>query len=148
MQEALQTAVLDQPNAYYPQPCCPSPYHAFPATLGLEFEIGADDEAALQAIAAALAEHDAVGRYSTWPHPVNMALVNVGFEYAKAWIEGTITERNDAEALNDLFAQTYGEGVATIENYTNAEGTTFDNYYTVMLTPVDFNDYLVEDAAA
>ena len=56
MQEALQTAVLDQPNAYYPQPCCPSPYHAFPATLGLEFEIGADDEAALQAIAAALAE--------------------------------------------------------------------------------------------
>ena len=148
MQEALQTAVLDQPNAYYPQPCCPSPYHAFPATLGLEFEIGADDEAALQAIAAALAEHDAVGRYSTWPHPVNMALVNVGFEYAKAWIEGTITERNDAEALNNLFVETYGEGVATIENYTNAEGTTFDNYYTVMLTPVDFNDYLVEDAAA
>ena len=56
-------------------------------------------------------------------------------EYAKAWIEGTITERNDAEALNNLFVQTYGEGVATIENYTNAEGTTFDNYYTVMLTP-------------
>ena len=55
-----------------------------------------------------------------------MALVNVGFEYAKAWIEGTITERNDAEALNNLFVQTYGEGVATIENYTNAEGTTFD----------------------
>ena len=48
----------------------------------------------------------------------------------------------------DLFNQTYGEGVATIEKYTNAEGTTFDNYYTVMLTPVDFNDYLVEDAAA
>ena len=89
-----------------------------------------------------------MGRFSTWPHPVNMALVNVGFEYAKAWIEGTITERNDAEALNNLFVETYGEGVATIENYTNAEGTTFDNYYTVMLTPVDFNDYLVEDAAA
>ena len=110
MQEALQTAVLDQPNAYYPQPCCPSPYHAFPATLGLEFEIGADDEAALQAIAAALAEHDAVGRYSTWPHPVNMALVNVGFEYAKAWIEGTITERNDAEALNNLFVRDLRRG--------------------------------------
>ena len=46
MQEALQTAVLAQPNAYYPQPCCPSPYHAFPATLGLELEIGGDDEAA------------------------------------------------------------------------------------------------------
>ena len=147
MQPAMQAAILDLDNAYYPLPCCPSPYHGFPATLGLELELG-DDEAALKAIAEKLAEHDAVGRFSTWPHPVNMALVNVGFEYAKAWIEGTITERNDAEALNDLFAQTYGEGVATIENYTNAEGTTFDNYYTVMLTPVDFNDYLVEDAAA
>lgn len=147
MQEALQTACLDQPNAYYPQPCCPSPYHAFPATLGLEFEIGSDDEAALKAIASALAEHDAVGRYSTWPHPVNMAIVNIGFEYAKAYIEGTITERNDAASLNAMFDATYGEGVATIENYTNAEGTTFDNYYTVMLTPVDFNDYL-EDTAA
>ena len=28
MQEPLQTAILSQPNAYYPQPCCPSPYHA------------------------------------------------------------------------------------------------------------------------
>ena len=36
MQEPLQTAILTQPNAYYPQPCCPSPYHAFPAALGLE----------------------------------------------------------------------------------------------------------------
>ena len=39
MQPSLQAAVLDEPNAYYPQPCCPSPYHAFPATLGLELEI-------------------------------------------------------------------------------------------------------------
>ena len=79
---------------------------------------------------------------------MNMAIVNIGFEYAKAWIEGTVTERNDSEALNALFNEVYGEGVATIENYTNADGETFDNYYTVMLTPVDFNDYLVEDTAA
>ena len=57
---------------------------------------------------------------------------------------------NESDALISFqqVTKTYGEGVATIENYTNAEGTTFDNYYTVMLTPVDFNDYLVEDAAA
>ena len=53
MQEALQTAVLAQPNAYYPQPCCPSPYHAFPASLGLEaLEVGGDDTDALKQIAA------------------------------------------------------------------------------------------------
>ena len=26
--------------------------------------------------------------------------------------------------------------------YTNAEGTTFDNYYTILLAPVDFAEYL------
>ena len=58
MQPSLQTAVLDQPNAYYPQPCCPSPYHGFPSTLGLELEVGGNDEEALHEIALALQEHD------------------------------------------------------------------------------------------
>ena len=140
MQPSLQTAILTQPNAYYPQPCCPSPYHAFPATLGLELAIGGDDNEALKAIAAKLVEYDAVGRYSTWASPVNMALIEVGVEYAKGYIDGAITEKNDGAKLAEMFnAKIEGAKVA---NYTNAEGTTFDNYYTVLLAPVDFNDYL------
>ena len=140
MQPSLQTAILTEPNAYYPQPCCPSPYHAFPATLGLELAIGGDDNEALKAIAAKLTEYDAVGRYSTWASPVNMALIEVGVEYAKGYIDGTITSRNDGAKLAEMFnAKIQGAKVA---NYTNAEGTTFDNYYTVLLAPVDFNDYL------
>ncbi len=140
MQEPLQTAILTQPNAYYPQPCCPSPYHAFPAVLGLELDLSGNNEAALKAIAAELQKYDAVGRYSTWPAPVAMSMIEIGFDYAKAYIEGTIEGRNNAEALKALFVEKLGG--ATIENYTNAEGTTFDNYYTVLLQPVDFNDYL------
>ena len=140
MQPSLQAAILDQPNAYYPQPCCPSPYHAFPATLGLELEIGGDDEAALKQIAAKLAEHDAVGRYSTWATPVAMSIIELGVDYAKAYIDGTITERNDSEALAGLLeSKIPGAVVAT---YTDANGTNFDNYYTILLAPVDFNDYL------
>ena len=139
MQPSLQAAILDQPNAYYPQPCCPSPYHAFPATLGLELEMG-DDEAALKQIAAKLAEHDAVGRYSTWATPVAMSIIELGVDYAKAYIDGTITSRNDADALAGLLEEKIpGAVVAT---YTDAEGTNFDNYYTILLAPVDFNDYL------
>lgn len=140
MQPSLQAACLDQPNAYYPQPCCPSPYHAFPATLGLELEIGGDDTEALKQIAAKLKEHDAVGRFSTWSSPVAMTIIEIGVEYAKAYIEGEVTERNDAEKLAAMFNEKV-EG-AKVANYTNAEGTTFDNYYTVLLAPVDFNDYL------
>ena len=141
MQEPLQTAILTQPNAYYPQPCCPSPYHAFPAVLGLDqLEAGGDDEDALRQIAAKLQEYDAVGRYSTWPAPVAMSIIDIGVAYAEAYIKGEITERNDSEALNALFTEKLGG--ATIENYTNADGETLDNYYTILLEPVDFADYL------
>ena len=139
MQPSLQAAVLEQENAYYPQPCCPSPYHAFPATLGLELAVGGDDVAALQAVAAALNEKGAAGRYSTWASPVNMVIIEVSVEYAIEYINGNVG-KNDSEVLKAMFdAKIPGAKVAP---YTNAEGTTFDNYYTILLAPVDFNDYL------
>ena len=140
MQPSLQEAILTQPNAYYPQPCCPSPYHAFPATLGLELAVGGDDVAALEAIAAKLQEYDAVGRYSTWSSPVAMTIIELGVEYAKGYIDGTITSRNDGAKLTELFTNKIPGAV--VANYTNAEGTTFDNYYTILLAPVDFAEYL------
>ena len=140
MQEPLQAAILDQPNAYYPQPCCPSPYHAFPASLGLEIQAGGDDTEALKAIAAVLKEHNALGRYSTWPSPVNMSIIDVSVEYAKKWIAGEITSKNDGAAIAAMFEEK--EPGAIVNNYTNADGQTFDNYYTVLLGAVDFNDYV------
>ncbi|MBR4039205.1 MAG: DUF3798 domain-containing protein [Clostridia bacterium] len=139
MQEPLQTAILTQPNAYYPQPCCPSPYHAFPASLGLEsLQVGGDDTDALKQIAAKLAEYDAVGRYSTWPTPVNMAIIDVACQYAKAYIDGQVGN-NDAAKVAELF-EVAAPG-AVLANYTDANGTTYDNYYTILLGAVDFNDY-------
>ena len=140
MQEPLQAAILDQPNAYYPQPCCPSPYHAFPASLGLEIQAGGDDTEALKAIAAVLKEHNALGRYSTWPAPVNMSIIDVSVEYAKKWIAGEITSKNDGAAIAAMFEEKAPGAI--ISNYTNADGQTFDNYYTVLLGAVDFNDYV------
>lgn len=140
MQEPLQTAILTQENAYYPQPCCPSPYHGFPAVLGLELEIGGSDEEALKAVAAALNEHDAAGRYSTWAAPVNMILLDVGVEYARDYITGEVTDRNDAGVIMSTFEELTGGAI--VDLYTNVEGETFDNYYTVLLNPVNFNDYL------
>ncbi len=140
MQPSLQTAVLDQPNAYYPLPCCPSPYHGFPATLGLELQMGGDDAAALKEVAAKLSEHDAAGRFSTWPSPLNMTLIDVGCAYARSFIAGEITERNDSAAVNAEFNKNI-EG-AKVDLYVNAEGTTLENYYVITLPQVNFNDYL------
>jgi len=140
MQPSLQTAILDQENAYYPQPCCPSPYHAFPATLGLELAVGGDDTEAIKAIAAALNEKGAAGRYSTWASPVAMTMIEVGVEYAVAYINGEITEKNDGAKLAELLNAKI-EG-AVVNTYTNADGENFPNYYTILLAPIDFTDYL------
>ena len=140
MQPALQRAILEQPNAYYPSPCDPSPFHRFPETLSLELKPSDGTEVALKQIAAALAEHGALNRFSTWDAPATMMGMEVAVEYAREWIAGTITERNDMDALVRLFHER--SPLAVIDRYTNVDGVTFDNYYVLGLTYVDFNDYL------
>lgn len=133
MQASLQQAVLNNENAYYPQPCCPSPYHGFPETLGLSLKIG-EDEAALRAVATALNAHGAAGRFSTWETSVNGVIMEAAAEYALGWMDGSITSTNDASAVEALIKDKVSAAVVTTEDY--------DNYYTVLLAPVDFNDYL------
>ena len=55
---------------------------------------------------------------------------------ARAGALGEITDRNNADILMELFNESVPG--AKIENYTNAEGTTLDNYYTILLSQVDF----------
>ena len=69
-----------------------------------------------------------------------MTIIDVAVEYAKSYIAGDITEANDHDKVVEMF-ETKCPG-AIVENYTNADGTTLDNYYTILLAPVDFNDYL------
>lgn len=143
MQEPLQTAVLAQENAYYPMPCCPSPYHAFPASMEIatEPEDWGDAQAFLTKIAAKLKGEDALSRFSTWPVGVNMAYIKAGFTYATKWIEGEITDRNNMDAVYAELCDAAGVDALDFSKYTDAEGTTYDNYYMVMLPAVDFNDY-------
>ncbi len=140
MQVPLQSAVLAQPNAYYPQPCCPSPYHGFPSSLSLELDIAAGNDAALKTVAAKLKESDAVGRFSTWASPVAMTSIEVGVAYAKDFIAGNIKDRNDSATLMKLFEDRIPG--ARVKTYTDANGQEFKNFYTILLSPVDFNDYL------
>lgn len=69
-----------------------------------------------------------------------MTMIEVGCEYAKGYIDGTITSKNDGAKLTDLFNAKFDN--AKIANYTDSKGNTLDNYYTILLAPVDFADYL------
>jgi len=140
MQVPLQAAILTQPDAYYPSPCCPSPYHGFPSSLALELDVADGSAAALKKVANKLQEFDAVGRYSTWEAPVAMTSMEVAVAYAKAFINGEVADRCDSDALVGLFNDRIPG--ARITAYTDVNGITFDNFYTVLLAQVNFNDYV------
>lgn len=149
MQEALQVAVLAEPNALYPLPCCPSPYHGFPASMELtgssEAEDYSDPVGMLQQIAGVLKEHDALDRFSTWSRPFAIAATNTLFDYATLYINGDITERNDQEALAECLMRAVEANEAIpFEKYTDADGVEYDNFYVALLEQVNFNDYVIE----
>ncbi len=130
MQEPLQVAVLDQ-GAIYPQPCCPSPYHGYPAALGIDVAGHEGDvDYMLSAIQAKLQEAGMAGRMSTWTTPINMAMVEAGVLYSIEFCEGRTNGSFDMDVLTACFKQVAGEG-CKLTPY--ADGTvTLDNFLMVM----------------
>ncbi len=142
MQEALQTAVLKEENALYPLPCCPSPFHGFPASLGLAVneEDWGDINAYLEKMAVELGKYNAVDRVSTWAAPVNMSMILGGFEYAKDYIENG-GEKLDQAKLQQYLSDAAG-AQAQLTPYEDDNGNVVENYFMVLFDNVDFNEYV------
>jgi len=99
-------------GAMYVQPCCPSPFHAFPAALGL----AAGDAEAMELFSVAeiievtreaVAEAGLSGRLSNWGVPASMANTEVGFMYAVEWLNNRVTREVgviEVDVLTRLFA--------------------------------------------
>ena len=142
MQEALQAAVLKEANAYYPLPCCPSPFHGFPASLGLG--VSSEDygniDNYLEKMAAKLNEFGAVDRVSTWAVPVNMSMIMGGFEYAKNYIENGGDKVNKDALVAALSSAAGAE--AAVSSYVDANGNEVPNYFMILFDNVNFRDYL------
>ena len=81
-----------------------------------------------------------MGRFSTWPTPVNMSLLEVGVKYAYGYINGEIAAKNDEATIKAMFEEVAPGSV--VKYYEDIEGNSYENFYTVLLGPVDFNDYL------
>ena len=139
VQAALQSAVLIEKNAYYPQPCCPSPFHGFGESLGLELDYN-EPNSALWDIGFALNKAGAVGRFSTYAAPINSALTHTAGRYARTYtcgeigLEGNIdgTERCDLNELRHIL-EDFDASFVRHKDY--------DNIFMVQFEPVDFNDY-------
>lgn len=138
MQEPMIKAIVEQ-HALYPQQCCPSPFHGYPGAFGIEIpaDKAGDVPFVIEQITAKVAEADMTGRMATWPVPINMLFVEGGVEYAKGFIEGTITSAADKAQIQKLFADAGADVV--ISNYENAAtGKVYDNYFMVLSNYVVF----------
>jgi len=139
MQEPLIRTVFEQ-GAIYSLQCCPSPFHAFPASLNIDMAgHEADVDYMLEQIQAKVTEYDMGGRVSTWGVPCNMLFVEAGVEYAKKVLDG---ETNgvvlDDAVLRATVQECAGDIQMTLVNYEDASGVAQDNHYLVMADFVTF----------
>ena len=138
---SLQVPLIQEVAKYkaiFPQQCCPSPYHGYPSAFNIETEGHEGDvEYMLGEIKKAVADAGNSGRMSTWEVPVNMMMIEAGFNYAVKWIEGDITERCDEAALLAEMKAIAGEET-TISHYSDEAVGELDNFFLILCPFYDF----------
>lgn len=138
MQEPLIRSVLEQ-GAIYPQQCCPSPYHGYPAALNIDVAGHEGDvQYMLDSIQIVLKEHDQEKRMSTWSVPINMLMVEAGVDYAIEYLEGRTEGRLDEDVLYRIINKIAGgEGSCQITHF-DENGIRLDNFYMILCDFYDF----------
>lgn len=137
MQVPLIQAVVSE-KAIYPQPCCPSPFHGFPAALGLESTDVGDIDAVVAATNAKIAEAGVQGRLSTWPVPAAMMCTIASAEYAVKWINGEVPQEGiDLEILKGCMKD-YAQVDVTLNTYVE-EGTEYPNFQQIIMGYLTYN---------
>ena len=140
MQEPLITQIAAY-GGFYPLQCCPSPFHALPAAFNIDMAGNEGNvDYLIGQLTSAVAAAGGAGRFSTWPIPINMFLVEVGVLYSIEFLEGNTNGRHDREALQrvvDIVAGNYG-GAVELSNWPLDDGTYVENFYRALSDFIDF----------
>jgi len=157
MQSHLQWIII-QEGAIYPEPCCPSPYHAFPVVLevtevvydgsfmGVDAEGNPEVKPRLRYVSEFIGEMrsnvaaiGATGRLAVWPVPASMMLTAVGTEYAIKWINGEVPRERGIidyavfeEICEAYIYETVGEHLGVELNPFFKSGRAYYNYLLVI----------------
>ena len=138
---SLQVPLIQQCaelGAIYPQQCCPSPYHGYPSAFNISTEGHEGDVPyMLDQITQKVAEYGNTGRMSTWEVPVNMVMIEAGFNYACKWVEGEITDRCDEAALLKEIQAIAGDA-ASISKYADEASGEIANFFMILCPFYDF----------
>ena len=136
-------------GAIYSMPCDPSPYHAFPAALGITSHIPTgtfdadgkeimrfrDMGEVIEATKNHIAAKGMTGRVSNWPVPGAQMWTALGAEYAIKWINGEVSRdfgAIDLDVIRELadeyiYENTGAKVDVTLQTY-DIGGTRFSHY--------------------
>lgn len=138
MQEPLIRTIAEQ-KAIFPQQCCPSPYHGYPAAMGIDVTGHEGDvDYMLDSITTKVSDYGNKGRMSTWSVPVNMLMVESGVKYAIEFCEGRTEGTVDETVLFKIFNEVAGGEEVTVTNYVDEAKGTLENFYLLLCPFYDF----------
>lgn len=139
MQVPLIKACFEE-GAIYPQPCCPSPYHGFPAALGLDVpdDLVGGLQNVIDQTTKKITDAGLDGRFSTWPVPAAMMSTIASTEYALKWLDGDTSEKVDQGILEQCMSD-YAKMPITLNPYVES-GTTYDHYYLFLMDFLTYGD--------
>lgn len=138
MQEPLIRTIAEQ-GAIFPQQCCPSPYHGYPAAFGIDTAGHEGDvQYMLDEITKKVAEYGETGRMSTWGVPVNMVMVEGGTNYAIEYCEGRTNGKLDEEVLKKCLSDAANGAEVAMTNYEDEASGTLENFYMLLCPFYDF----------
>ncbi|HZK24748.1 MAG TPA: DUF3798 domain-containing protein [Oscillospiraceae bacterium] len=136
MQEPLIRSILEL-GAIYPQQCCPSPYHGYPAALSVNVSGHEGDvQYMLDSIKEKLVAAGQESRMSTWSVPINMLMIEAGVDYAIEFCEGRTDGRFDEDAF--VAAVTKVDNTCQISTYEDGD-VKLDNFYMLLCDFYDFS---------
>jgi hypothetical protein len=115
-------------GAMYVQPCCPSPFHAFPTAFGLashyptgvfgedgrEILIMRDVTEIIEATSHAVRAAGLEGRLANWMVPASFVWTTVGFYYAVEWLNGDLIQLPGDTPDMDLIHRLIGDYIESI----------------------------------
>ncbi|NLA90260.1 MAG: DUF3798 domain-containing protein, partial [Synergistaceae bacterium] len=120
--------------------CCPSPYHGFPAALGIESASPKPGDLlhVIDETRSILNEKGMEGRLSTWPVPAAMTITVASTEYALKLMDGEIEAgKLDIQKLEELMAD-YAKVPVSTTPYVDETGKSYDNFLFFL---IDFLTY-------
>jgi len=112
-----------------------------PAAFNISMEGNEGDlDFLLSQLQTAVSEAGGEGRFSTWPIPINMMLLEVGVRYSIEFLEGRTSGRHDRAVLENVIDEVASAvgGAVELSNWPLDDGSYIDNFYLVLSDFINF----------